>query len=740
MKKIISIILLIIMLTTLLTGCKKNNNIYAGLNEVSAFEKFTFEINANVSVDKVDTIEIETETISPEFLEETTSPTESVSESIAETESSTSSTTPQPDIASVVEYNAETPTTETISSPPTDNTTETIVEEPTEPRSDENKKEEVRSSVEYSIRIIGTYLGPNNWEMKLFCKDVNAKGYTNITNLYKNENDIYVDVRSMIDALDYFSDADGALISQYDFSKGNFIKTNIKEIKEILNSEQNNTTLNNPTLINSISKNSSKFILNTDLNIEALKTVFAQTVTIAQEVATTIENQNNDKKSDNEFYFTANESDGFTFTLKEGTKTTEKFVKDFGVSLNKNLNSKLEEVINNTDSETLKKSLQNITKQKDYWLKGYASNLSKFSNKNTKIDFSNKLNLSKTGKYQLATINMTYNKKSETDTKILSINAKINETNVQEITLPTKILKEKDTTLKSLHTETLTLLEKLQKGNLHKEEEELTPEQMISISKLVRPSQDDNFKYKVYQHYVSITEYIGSSSSVSIPDNIEELPVLVIEDNAFKKAQVTSIIVPDSIIVIGEGAFQDCANLVDLKLSRNLTEIPNSMCTNCKLLKNIEIPYGVKVIGERAFNNCIAFTEIAIPATVQLIDSNAFDFCSSVKTVVIMDGNIYDKDNTYIKTVGLTIDSYAFANSEIKTVVLPETIVSIHSSAFTPKQNTTVKTMFYGYSPSQGSMYCANNKYLFTTISSGGNIDTAIKSDIETALKVAKNL
>ena len=105
-----------------------------------------------------------------------------------------------------------------------------------------------------------------------------------------------------------------------------------------------------------------------------------------------------------------------------------------------------------------------------------------------------------------------------------------------------------------------------------------------------------------------------------------------------------------------------------------------------------------------------------------------------------MDGTIYDKKGTYIKTVGLNIGSGAFSGHSAKTIIVPQTVISIDQSAFMPNAESDVKTMYYGYTPSQLNTLCAEQKYLFTSISPGGEIDKALKSNMQSALNLAKSL
>ena len=89
---------------------------------------------------------------------------------------------------------------------------------------------------------------------------------------------------------------------------------------------------------------------------------------------------------------------------------------------------------------------------------------------------------------------------------------------------------------------------------------------------------DDNFEYRdSVDGNVSIEKYIGTSKDVVIPGQYKGKGVDSIADSAFRGAGIASIVIPDTIKVIGEEAFYD----------NQLTEV--------------EIPDSVEVIYSRAF-------------------------------------------------------------------------------------------------------------------------------------------
>ena len=156
--------------------------------------------------------------------------------------------------------------------------------------------------------------------------------------------------------------------------------------------------------------------------------------------------------------------------------------------------------------------------------------------------------------------------------------------------------------------------------------------------------------------------------------------VNTIGTEAFKGSNLTSIVFPNSLKEIGEGAFAGTkltggvkfnttsnvvfgkdafsrSHIVSVQLPHT-TEISNSMFSNCYHLK--EVTFGkvgvisrgafhscqaltqgdlrgseVKQIGEVAFASCRALTKVFLPASVEKIDDLVFGYCSALQSITI---------------------------------------------------------------------------------------------------------
>lgn len=146
---------------------------------------------------------------------------------------------------------------------------------------------------------------------------------------------------------------------------------------------------------------------------------------------------------------------------------------------------------------------------------------------------------------------------------------------------------------------------------------------------------------------------------------------------AFQTNNLTSVILPDTVTSLGSGAFATNPKLERISLSKGLTEIPASAfgCSDgdnwMTNLTSIELHEGITSIGSRAFagNN---FSEIVLPSTVKSIGSYAFstkNYLTTPCTVTLNEGLE-------------TIAADAFRNKVISEITLPTTVTKINKNTF----------------------------------------------------------
>ena len=99
-----------------------------------------------------------------------------------------------------------------------------------------------------------------------------------------------------------------------------------------------------------------------------------------------------------------------------------------------------------------------------------------------------------------------------------------------------------------------------------------------------------DFGYTTNGNTVTITNYTGPGSDVTIPDTIAGLPVAT----------------------IGGSAFYGCTNLNSVMIGTNVTSIGDHAFYYCFGLTNVMIPNSVTNIGVYAFAGCSSLTAITV--------------------------------------------------------------------------------------------------------------------------------
>ena len=112
--------------------------------------------------------------------------------------------------------------------------------------------------------------------------------------------------------------------------------------------------------------------------------------------------------------------------------------------------------------------------------------------------------------------------------------------------------------------------------------------------------------------------------AMAIPSFIDGVPVVEIGRKAFAQCEgVSSVVIPDSVEVVGEEAFYDCSGLEELRLGAGIKKIENGAFGACGSLKSVVIPDSVEVVGEGAFKNregleelrlgAVSYTQLTLP-------------------------------------------------------------------------------------------------------------------------------
>lgn len=159
-------------------------------------------------------------------------------------------------------------------------------------------------------------------------------------------------------------------------------------------------------------------------------------------------------------------------------------------------------------------------------------------------------------------------------------------------------------------------------------------------------------------------------TGVSMPADMESIGAL-----AFKGCtKLASAALGNSLTLLGDSAFYGCSALQSVELPVTVSSVGIRTFAGCSALNAVGLG-NVSAIGEAAFNGCAALTEIAIPNGVETLGNYAFYGCSSLATVTL---GTQERSSSSLKTIG----DYAFAETAVKSVVLPDGVSTLGNYAF----------------------------------------------------------
>ncbi len=147
--------------------------------------------------------------------------------------------------------------------------------------------------------------------------------------------------------------------------------------------------------------------------------------------------------------------------------------------------------------------------------------------------------------------------------------------------------------------------------------------------------------------------------------------------------------VPDTVKVIGEGAFAGNTTLQSVELPDGVESIRYNAFGDCTALEGITIPDSVTKVSPGAFKGCTALESVEIGENVSSWGSGVFNGCSSLNELFVDEDNMYlTYYNGALYNGDMSMLYQVLGGREGENYVMPSEVKEMDAYAFWDLQNT----------------------------------------------------
>lgn len=144
----------------------------------------------------------------------------------------------------------------------------------------------------------------------------------------------------------------------------------------------------------------------------------------------------------------------------------------------------------------------------------------------------------------------------------------------------------------------------------------------------------DGLVYEISQdgsHYLC-TGIGTAGTAIVVSDFFEGKRVTEIASGAFQESGLVSVTVPAGIEKIGGGAFYRCETLTAVTLCEGLTQIGANAFSRCAF-SSFSMPDTLITVGTGAFQQCTKLRKINFSQTLESIGNSAFQGCTTITAI-----------------------------------------------------------------------------------------------------------
>lgn len=192
------------------------------------------------------------------------------------------------------------------------------------------------------------------------------------------------------------------------------------------------------------------------------------------------------------------------------------------------------------------------------------------------------------------------------------------------------------------------------------------------------------FAFEIKDGKAYLTEsYDYLRKSVIIPETYKGVPVVGIDGQAFRDAYLEEIILPESLVSIGYGAFMDCEHLKSISIPDSVTSIDNCAFIRCTALENVRLPEKLTRVGSYAFDSTPWLERKTAENPLVIVNGILLLGCECTGEVVIPDGTVMIADSAF-RGGDYDYDKYGDVdiNTLLTSVICPPSLKVIGENAF----------------------------------------------------------
>lgn len=200
-----------------------------------------------------------------------------------------------------------------------------------------------------------------------------------------------------------------------------------------------------------------------------------------------------------------------------------------------------------------------------------------------------------------------------------------------------------------------------------------------------------NMTYKIEKfndtECIVITKYECPTKEVTIPNEIDGLPVVSIVKGVFRDCEILEKInLPQSLEFIGKLAFDNCVNLKEIVLPPKVKVIESKCFQDCKALSKITLSENLEMIKEKAFSECESLSEIVWNKKLKIIDRNSFECCDALKELHIPSSVRLIADRAFADCKNFELLDFDHNEQELKEILIEKRIISFnHKMLYIPE-------------------------------------------------------